>query len=777
MKYKNRLLLSLPFMILYMAAVVPDMSAQGESYQPQIIYPANDTFVCHNVSVNIKINQPPSNWTAVLQYRTTNSTWIDLDNFSATTYTTSPLDSTVYFFRVKAAPFLSINHAYSDSVCVNVYPAIIPGSIATPPAICSGNTPDSLVLENPFTGGDGNFTYTWMWSNDAQTWFQVDNYTIHEHDQWYSYIVENLCGRDTTQPVLVKAFQPIVAPHIAELDIDSLCYGTLLDALLYMDTLPTGGDTSYLYQWQHRVDTSSWENIEGATLDEFLLDTNIYETTSYRLVVNAENTRKCTPAYSDSITFNVLPQINPGTIDAHDTLLCYHTRTLISFSEAPSVGDMEYSILWMTSTDGVVFDSLRDDEGTVLTDTLSIITPYLDSMAYYQAIVSTNRCYEKTNIVSLTVLSPFVTSNIHINFDDTQDTVADMCSGVSGETNFSFAVDTAAYGGSGLYSYLWFSSVDSTYYYPISSSNNNPDYYSPNVLESTTWFRLVTTDEKCGSDTSNSLMVIVHPLPETPTLGGDTRHLCNSDNILRYWVAPNEDLTYLWSSVDVDTLYHEDSSTVFLRWKKDLDNVSLNLRLTETVYGCSREVAFDSIAIDTTHKAPDTTAITLKRGARMLICQDANPKAHYQWGHTSHSTGEDSYYDSSDYRYIQLPDSIDIDAYDYFVIVTYDSICFTRSFYSPEASQSADNNRETPSLKIAPNPSFGDITCSFDIDIDQTFTIKVFDTFGQKVFEKNISGYTKGDCLPISLDLKQGLYILSVITNDWSVSHKIFVRQ
>lgn len=741
---------------------------------------ANDAMVCNGASGDsIFFDTLPSGYKGVYQIE-----WYENNQLTSQS-------GEVYYMNTTTAQKV-IEARVSDDVCattavatnsvtINVYNPVVAGSILTPAAICAGTRPDTLRVNTgsgnqPFHGGHGDFTYQWKYSTsqngeftaipgaEEDDFFQPD--TLYA-TTYFRLVGTNDCGSDSTQ-VTVTVHPQLTAPTIGMADT-TICYNSVPDTMA-LGALATGTANLFSYHWQWSVDDSTWTEMAGGVDDTLCqFDSPLTETTKVRVsvAVNA-NIRGCDTVYStDTMTITVMPDLTAGSIVAADSVLCNGLGTTVALDTAdmPAGADGVYAFHWQWSADGETFDSIA----SALPTDSSFDTPTLEGTTYYRVMVTNALCLDTafTDTVQVQVLPAFVASDIVVEYDDPAYTdEPGTCLGTAPE-GFVLAADTMPTGGSGVYSYSW---SDGT------TQLGDDTIYSPDTLWTTTTFYMTTTDSLCGSYTSNGITVEVWALPEERTLGGDTAFLCNGSQPVRYWVAPQENETYNWSSPYATFQDGNDSSSVYLVWDNGYDNVSLSLTLTETTHGCMRTLVFDSIWIDTTAVAPDTTDVLIKFGGNILVCNDATPNAHYQWGYTDRATGADVLYSGSDSRYFQTPDAIDTASRDYFVIVWYTLHCKTRSYYIPHAAATTPGTDDEVTLVVAPNPSFGDVNYILDADIRGAYTVNVFDAVGQLLFSVDASDYTAGDVVRIDRHLHQGLYVVSVATANRVVSQKIIVK-
>ena len=740
---------------------------------------ANVDTVCYGAPDTLFFDVLPSGYKGTYQIE-----WYENNQLTSQTgdvyYTDSAIAQKVIEARV-SDNVCATTAVATNIVTVNVYDQVVAASVRVPSAICAGTRPDTLRVNTdqghlPFHGGHGDFTYQWEYGSSqngefyaitgaTSDFFQPDTLNV---TTYYRLVGTNECGSASSTPVAVTVHPQLTAPTIGMNDT-TICYNSVPDTMT-LATLTTGTENLFSYHWQWSTDDSIWTEMAAGINDTLChFDTQLTETTKVRVEVTMNAIiHGCDTAYStDTMTITVMPDLTAGSIVAADSLLCNGRGTTVAFdiADMPAGADGAYAFLWQWSADGETFDNIA----SALPTDSSFDTPTLEGTTYYRVMVTNARCLDTayTDTVQVQVLPAFVASNIIVEYDDPAYTgEPGTCLGTVPE-GFVLAAVTSPTGGSGVYSYSW---SDGTTELGVGIT------YSPDTLWTATTFYMTTTDSMCGSYTSNGITVQVWALPEERTLGGDTAYLCNGSQPLRYWVVPQENETYNWSSPYATFQNGNDSSTVYLVWDNGYDSVSFSLTLTETTHGCMRMLVFDSIWIDTTAQAPDTTDVLIKFGGNILVCNDDTPNAHYKWGYTNRATGADELYEGSDSRYFQTPDAIDTANRDYFVIVWYNEHCKTRSYYIPRAAATTPGTDDEVTLVVAPNPSFGDVNYILDADIRGAYTVNVFDAVGQLLFSVDASDYTAGDVVRIGHHLHQGLYVVSVATANRVVSQKIIVK-
>lgn len=683
----------------------------------------------------------------------------------------------------------------TNHVHVTVRPQFAAGVFDAVAPVCFDSVPGELALTTPFEGGTGSYTYLWeKRAADAEAW---DTVYVNVDSVYY---VDDTVAVDTTmvrlwtaasyQPTAVRgdtlyrlsaydagcdarqsatvsvlAMDELQGPVVAAPSEAVICYSTQPDTLR-MTQGANGGDSLFAYQWYRQVDTAGWQPIAGADSTVYQPDT-LTVSTRYRLAA----TGSCGTVYSNEVLVSVVQPVQAGTLTG-DTTVCYHGMATLSLDSLSYRVDDNYSRRWLVSSDGESYDELRYGDNRPVVDTPLFVSDALEEARYFRVEVSSALCggIDTTNAVLVNVWEPFASRDIRAA-SGSADRGPIACYGQPSDC--VVLAEGPASGGSGDYSYLWIASTDGMAYVEASGTNTDCNSYAPGLLYETTHYRRVSMDV-CGVDTSNVATITVAPLPAMPSLFGDTAYLCNSYNQVRYWVAPDAGMSYLWNTLDGNTA-DIDSSVVFVQWHAGKTSVELSLTMTNVATGCQNDTTYH-IAIDTMHQAPAAAQIKVKRGARLLICSDDTPDAHYEWGYTERATGIDTVIPNSDSRYIQLPHDIDTNRFDYYVTVWYGTVpCRTRSYYEA-GTQGSKVFNAAATLTVSPNPSRGDISYSLDTDIEGSYELTIHDAVGQPVYSAEGSDYDMGSRIHVDHQLRRGVYIVSVTSNNQVVSQKIIVK-
>jgi len=316
--------------------------------------------------------------------------------------TASPLfPGQVHFRRVVRSGLNNTCVDTSSEVLLIQYPAITNNDIAADQHICEGVVPVPLTGTAP-AGGDGSYSYLWVESNNGTTFSPAAGSNteiayappaLADTTYYQRVVVSNVC-RDTSAMITIT-----VDPAIRNYGIQTLsggqdttvCAGVPVNALVPAGVI-TGGDGSYVYNWQSSTDDgSSWSGTGGT--GERYHPAPLATTTLFRRVV----TSGMCNVISDTVTFTVLPPLTNNLLPA-DYAVCEGSTTLVD-GTTPTGGNGTYTFVWQESPDAA---SWSDAVGSAAEEDYQ--TPVLSDTIYYRRIVYSgpaNTCGDTTGSLQI----------------------------------------------------------------------------------------------------------------------------------------------------------------------------------------------------------------------------------------------------------------------------------------------------------------------------------------------------------------------------------------
>ena len=284
---------------------------------------------------------------------------------------------------------------------IDVYVTMHVGSISGTQTICYNTIPALLTGTAP-TGCSTNITYQWQ-QLIGSTWTDIDgatsiNYQPVALTETTTYRqLQISCGTMTTNEVTINVYGNFTTGSIATTG-ETVCYGG--DPSNIGSVLPaSGGDGTFAYQWQSSTNNISFNDITGATSEEYNPPSGLQVTTWFRRMARNGN---CQQAFAPSAgvwQVTVIGNLNPGSIAVAGDFICFNGDPVTIGSVSPaSTGDAStITYQWQSSTDNFV---------SVVAPISGATAPAYDPPAGLQVTTSYRRVATATlNGVSCTTIS------------------------------------------------------------------------------------------------------------------------------------------------------------------------------------------------------------------------------------------------------------------------------------------------------------------------------------------------------------------------------------
>jgi len=212
----------------------------------------------------------------------------------------------------------------TDDVTITYYLPVTNNISASATPACEGQT-ITITGDTP-TGGAGTFDYQWQSSADGNTWANIPS-AINK-DLTLTASVSTYFRRLVNSTVctsISNSLQVTVLPGLTNNTISAnqnICIGTAAAALT--GNVPSGGNGTYVYQWQSSLNGTAWSDVLGANSISFTPPTpsaSIYyrrSVTSGPCSSNLSNQIKITvnPHAKAEITYNKNVGCAPFILDA-----------------------------------------------------------------------------------------------------------------------------------------------------------------------------------------------------------------------------------------------------------------------------------------------------------------------------------------------------------------------------------------------------------------------------------------------------------------------------
>ncbi|NME70930.1 Ig-like domain-containing protein [Flammeovirga aprica] len=293
------------------------------------------------------------------------------------------------------------------------------------------------------SGGSGTYSYSWQRKKDAGTYSDLNSY-----GESYTETSGLSSGVYTYRRVVTSEGIPLnsneisvnINPDIANNSISSgsatgYCASISGSTLVFTGTTPTGGNSSYSYQWQMSSNGgSSWSNLSTAS-NAYTHTPTISSTGTY-LFRRRVTSGGCTD-FSNELTFEVTPSITSNTVtNSTGTLVCINEPLIVAGS-LPSGGDASYTYQWQQSLNGGSYTNISG--GTSQNYFLTSVTTAGNYT--FRRVVTSGNC-TSTSSATPTITVPSVPSGYTLsptttNYSDQQSTgVALAASGLGAGEDF-----------------------------------------------------------------------------------------------------------------------------------------------------------------------------------------------------------------------------------------------------------------------------------------------------------------------------------------------------
>jgi gliding motility-associated-like protein len=376
----------------------------------------------------------------------------------------------------------------------SVLNAVTGGTIGSAQTICSGGDPANLTQIVAATGTA--LTYQWLSGTDGTT-FPNNLGTAASYDPpsgltlstYYRLVTTSTlngvaCTANSSNDLIVTV-DPVISNNTIS-TAQTICSGSTPNSL--SGSTPTGGSGSYTYVWESSVTSSSIGfSSTGVTSINFTPG-SLSANTWYRRVLTSG---PCTDI-STSIGITITTPIAGNTVSAAQTI-CSGTTPVALTGSTPTGGTGAYTYLWESS----VTSSTSGFSSTGVTS-IGYSPSFLAATTWYRRVVTSSPCTDVSSAVTITV-TPVIASN----------TVSASQTICSGSTPNALTGSTPT-GGTGVYTYVWESSVTNSSS-GFSSTGVTTINYTPGALVANTWYRRTVTSGPC-TDVSSAIGITITPV-------------------------------------------------------------------------------------------------------------------------------------------------------------------------------------------------------------------------------------------------------------------------
>jgi hypothetical protein len=458
----------------------------------------------------------------------------------------------------------------SKAVKIIVHQAITGNNIKKDTTICNGQDPLYLVPSNsgPSNGSVGHYNYQWIQNNNNLNWGTAPNATgtstsasydppVLTDTTYYKRRVKSGYCVNYSSTVTIT-----VLPSISKNDLFSrdtlICEGSLFD--LIKAKQPDGGSSSYIYQWQEKLPSTSWTNIPSTDVQNYLPDISKFNDIDsvwyHRRIVYSGPNNTCFD-FGSQVKRTRFPKINNNTIGPVLQTICsgkIPPQQLVQTASLSGGKAGSYNYQW--------HDSTSIATGTVGTNSPTYSPQALTSTTWYWRVVNSSRCKSKSNIISVLVQPAITNNTISLRSGLADSTI---CSGATPKKLVGKIPPVLTGGDGSVYTYKWKYSTDNTNWTNV-PAGVNPDYQPTSAFTSTTWYQRVAKSGKCADSVNsvkiNVLLPIVNTIPaaksvceitaSTPVVGLSLSG--GRTNQYKFLWESSPDGTAPWTNVTPDTI-------------------------------------------------------------------------------------------------------------------------------------------------------------------------------------------------------------------------------
>jgi len=237
------------------------------------------------------------------------ATWQNIAGANLKSFTPGSLIANTSY-RILATSTAGCGVFPSDSIKIIVYPKIVRPRINSNQTICFGFTPNKLQLNNPASGGSGQFNYQWQSSPNKTTWTNIGAANGLETTpgsltvtSYYRVKINDLsCGQFFSDTATITVL-PKLTKGILEASAPVCFGGALAKPINFIATgKPRGGNDSFNNNVERSYNVANWASI-GVLNPSGYLENNLKKSSYYR--VTSVSKLGCGSIVTDSIYVTV----------------------------------------------------------------------------------------------------------------------------------------------------------------------------------------------------------------------------------------------------------------------------------------------------------------------------------------------------------------------------------------------------------------------------------------------------------------------------------------
>ncbi|MCO5946269.1 gliding motility-associated C-terminal domain-containing protein [Mucilaginibacter flavidus] len=387
----------------------------------------------------------------------------------------------------------------SNTVKVTILNAITNNMLFSPAttSFCIKSTP-FIINGNIPNGGTGTFKYQWQSSPDGVTFTDITGAISQDYHgpvinttTYYRRMVTS--GACSTPVPSAQVITITIQPGLGNFGITAPAITTFCgsgDPVVIIGNAATGGNGFYNYQWQSSPDGGTFNDIPGATNQDY--DPGLLTATTYyqRTVTSGACS---TPLKSNAIVITIQPALSANTINPTGAItFCATGDPAVINGSAVTGGNGTPGYQWESSPDGNTYQPVNGATNQ-----------------NYDPVPITQTTYYRRTVTSGTCVTPSVSAPVVITI---QPALSANTVTPSGATIFCANGDPVVIngnvvtGGSGTPVYQWESSQDGNTYLPINGATNQN--YDPLPITQTTYYRRTVTSGSCVTTSVSAPVVI-----------------------------------------------------------------------------------------------------------------------------------------------------------------------------------------------------------------------------------------------------------------------------
>lgn len=444
--------------------------------------------ICINDSTSLTLN----GYTGNIQWQdsTAGGNWQNVSGGTggtSSTYQTPKLTATTYFrAKVTSGACSAVN---SDTVKVVVnQPSIVGVTTANPPLICANTTTTVSVNGNPAGAlqwqQTADTTITGSWKDvEGGSGAQTTTYTtlpLTSKTFFRAIVSVGGCASSSSTVVTVNVDSVSNAGTLTSAK-DSICFNSNI-------LLTLKGYTGNNFTWEQSTDDITWNPIVPAPAGTTFTTPGLTQTTYFRVIV--KNGAVCSSDISAPLKIHVDSLSTGGTATANasatSTAICKGSTATVSLSGFRGVPQ------WEQSADSISWTPIASATDTTFTTTA------LSSTTYFRAVVNNGVCSSDTSVVVKVQVDSTSSGGVAVAGK------SPVCYGDNSVINLSKFKGSVQ----------WQDSTSGTNWQNVSGGNGaTTSSYTTPTLTDTIFYRAIVKNGVCIEDTSNSIKVIVNPLP------------------------------------------------------------------------------------------------------------------------------------------------------------------------------------------------------------------------------------------------------------------------